>query len=122
MLAGGRKTGIQKSIWRGAILLFLPKGYTTEVVTGNSGFFLVATVCCRNMVETYAVNVDSVLHEEVLKRYRQLDIAPYKGFINPWMKPQLDNQGNIVDIELDYTESYAHQMMRYSKESAADES
>ncbi len=46
MLAGGRKTGIQKSIWRGAILLFLPKGYTTEVVTGNSGFFLVATVCC----------------------------------------------------------------------------
>lgn len=40
MLAGGRKTGIQKSIWRGAILLFLPKGYTTEVVTGNSGFFL----------------------------------------------------------------------------------
>ena len=39
MLAGGRKTGIQKSIWRGAILLFLPKGYTTEVVTGNSGFF-----------------------------------------------------------------------------------
>lgn len=43
MLAGGRKTGIQKSIWRGAILLFLPKGYTTEVVTGNSGFF-----SCRN--------------------------------------------------------------------------
>ena len=76
----------------------------------------------RNMVETYAVNVDSVLHEEVLKRYRQLDIAPYKGFINPWMKPQLDDQGNIVDIALDYTESYAHQMMRYSKESAADES
>lgn len=76
----------------------------------------------RNMVETYAVNVDSELHEEVLKRYRQLDIAPYKGFINPWMKPQLDDQGNIVDIELDYTETYAHQMMRYSKESAADES
>ena len=76
----------------------------------------------RNMVEAYAVNVDSVLHEEVLKRYRQLNIAPYKGFINPWMKPQLDDQGNIVDIALDYTESYAHQMMRYSKESAADES
>lgn len=70
----------------------------------------------RNLVERYAVQVDPVLHEEVLARYKQLDLAPYKGFINPWMKPVTDAAGNIIDIELDYTESYAHQMLRYSKE------
>ncbi len=70
----------------------------------------------RDLVERYAVQVDPALHEEVLARYSQLNLAPYKGFINPWMKPVTDADGNIVDIALDYTESYAHQMLRYSQE------
>ena len=70
----------------------------------------------KALVERYAVQVDPVLHQEVLARYEQLNLAPYKGFINPWMKPVADKCGNIIDIELDYTEGYAHQMLRYSKE------
>ena len=70
----------------------------------------------ETLVERYAVKVDPVLHEEVLARYRKLNLAPYKGFINPWMKPVEDADGNIIDIELDYTEGYAHQMLRYSRE------
>ena len=70
----------------------------------------------KTLVERYAVKVDPVLHEEVLARYRTLNLAPYKGFINPWMKPVEDADGNIIDIELDYTEGYAHQMLRYSRE------
>ncbi len=70
----------------------------------------------KTLVERYAVKVDPVLHEEVLARYRKLNLAPYKGFINPWMKPVEDADGNIIDIELDYTEGYAHQMLRYSRE------
>lgn len=78
-------------------------------------------VAARNMVERYAIDIDPVLHSEILRRYQHLDIAPYKGFINPWMKPKYDEQGNITDIELDYTETYAHQMMRYAKEACGDE-
>lgn len=70
----------------------------------------------KAMVEKYAINVDSELHTEILERYAALDIAPYKGFINPWMKPVYDDDGNITDIVLDYTESYEHQMIRYSSE------
>lgn len=70
----------------------------------------------RALVEKYAVHIDSQLHREILERYEKLGIAPYKGFLNPWMKPEYDENGNIVDIKLDYTESYAHQMMRYSTE------
>ena len=70
----------------------------------------------KTLVERYAVKVDPVLHEEVLARYRKLNLAPYKGFINPWMKSVEDADGNIIDIELDYTEGYAHQMLRYSRE------
>ena len=70
----------------------------------------------KSLVERYAVKVDPVLHEEVLARYRKLNLAPYKGFINPWMKPVEDADGNIIDVELDYTEGYAHQMLRYSRE------
>ena len=70
----------------------------------------------KTLVERYVVKVDPVLHEEVLARYRKLNLAPYKGFINPWMKPVEDADGNIIDIELDYTEGYAHQMLRYSRE------
>ena len=70
----------------------------------------------RALVEKYAVHIDSQLHREILERYEKLGIAPYKGFLNPWMKPEYDENGNIVNIKLDYTESYAHQMMRYSSE------
>ena len=70
----------------------------------------------RVLVEKYAVHIDSQLHREILERYGKLGIAPYRGFLNPWMKPEYDENGNIVDIKLDYTESYAHQMMRYSSE------
>ena len=70
----------------------------------------------RSLVERYAVKVDPQLHQEVLERYRKLNIAPYKGFINPWLKPITNRQGDIEDIEIDYTETYEHQMLRYSKE------
>ena len=70
----------------------------------------------RRLVERYAVRVDADLHAEVLARYEKLNIAPYKGFINPWMKPVVNACGEIVDVTLDYTESYDHQMLRYSRE------
>ena len=70
----------------------------------------------RELVEKYGVKVDPQLHKEVLARYKALDIAPFKGFINPVMRPVIDSKENITDIELDYTESYEHQMLRYSKE------
>ena len=73
-------------------------------------------VAARRLVEQYAVHVDGGLHKEVLSRYDKLDIAPYKGFLNPWMKPEYDKQGDIIDIKLDYSESYTHQMLRYSSE------
>ena len=73
-------------------------------------------VAARELVERYAVQVDARLHEEVLERYKKLDLAPYKGFLNPQMVPVIDAQGEIVDIELNYSESYAHQMLRYSTE------
>ncbi len=70
----------------------------------------------REMVEKYAVNVDSLLHQEILERYRKLDLAPYKGFINPVMIPVTDREGQITDVRIDYTESYEHQMLRYSRD------
>ena len=70
----------------------------------------------RLLVERYAVQVDAELHQEVLERYRRLDLAPYKGFINPMMLPVYDQDGQMVDIQLYYGESYAHQMLRYSTE------
>ena len=72
----------------------------------------------RQLVEQYAVKVDADLHEEVLARYRKLNLAPYKGFINPVMQPVFDDRGSICDIQLNYSESYAHQMLRYSSEYA----
>ncbi len=72
----------------------------------------------RSLVERYGVQVDPVLHQEVLERYQRLDIAPYKGFINPWLKPVTDARGEIIDIEVDYTETYDHQMLRYSRDYA----
>ncbi len=72
----------------------------------------------RRLVERYAVTVDPVLHAEVLERYRRLDLAPYKGFINPWLIPVYDSHGTIVDVQVNYSESYDHQMLRYSTEYA----
>lgn len=72
----------------------------------------------RQLVEQYAVKVDADLHAEVLERYQRLNLAPYKGFINPMMLPVLDENGEICDIQLYYGESYAHQMLRYSSEYA----
>lgn len=70
----------------------------------------------RDLVETYAVKVDPEVHAEVLKRYAGLNIAPYKGFINPVLRPVRNGNGEITDIEVDYSEGYVHQMLRYSKE------
>ena len=70
----------------------------------------------RQLVERYAVKVSPQLHQEVLERYKRLNLAPYKGFINPVLKPVLDAQGEICDIQVDYTESYVHQMLRYGQE------
>ena len=70
----------------------------------------------RLLVERYAVQVDAELHQEVLERYRRLDLAPYKGFINPMMLPIYDHNGQMIDVQLYYGESYAHQMLRYSTE------
>lgn len=70
----------------------------------------------RALVEKYAINLNKKQHEEVLKRYKQLNIAPYKGFINPVLRPILNENNNVVDIIADYSETYSEQMLRYSKE------
>lgn len=72
----------------------------------------------RVLVEKYAVNIDPELHHEVLERYGRLNLAPYKGFINPWLRLEYDQNGEVADVVVDYTESYEHQMMRYSEEYA----
>lgn len=69
----------------------------------------------RDLVERYAVKIDAGLHKEIISRYEQLGIPPYKGFINPMLIPVTDDSGNVVDIRADYSETYAHQMLRYSK-------
>ena len=70
----------------------------------------------RQLVEKYAVNIDPALHREILARYKKLDLAPYKGFINPKMTLVFDEEGNPIDVNLDYEESYTDQMLRYSEE------
>lgn len=70
----------------------------------------------RQLVETYAVKVDPEIHKEVLDRYAKLDIAPYKGFVNPVYTPVVDENGEIIDIQLNYDESYTDQMLRYSRD------
>jgi dipeptidyl-peptidase-3 len=70
----------------------------------------------KQLVERYAIKVDPTVHTEVLARYRKLNIAPYKGFVNPVYQPVTDAEGNITDVQLDYTEGYAAQMLRYSRE------
>ena len=70
----------------------------------------------RTLVESYAVKVDPTLHAEVLERYKKLNLAPYKGFVNPVYEAVLDDNGNITDVLVTYNEGYAEQMLRYSKD------
>lgn len=71
---------------------------------------------CKNLVETYGVKVNPEIHKEILDRYQKLNIAPYKGFINPIMTPVFSSNGKIIDVKLDYTETYDNQMLRYSSQ------
>ena len=68
------------------------------------------------MVEEYAVKVDQDLHREILERYEKLNLAPYKGFVNPVYTAHYDVEGNITDVTLDYTEGYIEQHLRYSRD------
>ena len=72
----------------------------------------------RQLVENYAVKVDPELHKEVLARYEKLNLAPYKGFVNPVYVAETDAEGNITDVKISYGEGYAEQMLRYSKDYA----
>lgn len=70
---------------------------------------------CKQLVENYGVKVDQVLHDEILTRYARLNLAPYKGFVNPVMNEIKNEKGDVTDVMLDYTEGYIDQMLRYSK-------
>lgn len=70
----------------------------------------------RSLVENYGVKIDPVLHHEIRERYVRLHLSPYKGFVNPVMREIKDNSGHVTDITLDYTEGYAEQMLRYSRD------
>ncbi len=78
----------------------------------SEGDFLAA----RELVEAYGVKVDAELHSEILERYKTLNIAPYKGFLNPWLKIIYTDNGEVKDVVVDYTETYEQQMLRYSHE------
>lgn len=69
----------------------------------------------KELIETYAIKVDQEIHKEVLERYSTLNIAPYKGFVNPVYTAVKDAQGKIVDVKISYTENYVEQNLRYSK-------
>ena len=73
----------------------------------------------RVLVEQYAVQVDPTLHKEILERYERLNLAPYKGFVNPRYQPVIDAEGNIIDVQVVYGEKYVDQMLRYSREYAS---
>ena len=70
----------------------------------------------KALVENYGVKVDPTLHKEILERYAKLNLAPYKGFVNPKMTEVKNAKGEVTDIELDYSEGYAEQMLRYSRD------
>lgn len=70
----------------------------------------------KKLVEDYGVKLDQDLHQEVLDRYKNLDIAPYKGFVNPVYKLVKDANGNITDVTVNFTEGYVDQMLRYSRD------
>jgi dipeptidyl-peptidase-3 len=62
------------------------------------------------------VKVDPDIHQEMLTRYAKLDIAPYKGFVNPIYTPVYDSNGKLVDVKVSYTENYIDQMLRYGQD------
>jgi dipeptidyl-peptidase-3 len=68
------------------------------------------------LVENYGVKVDPEIHKEILDRYEKLNLAPYKGFINPVYKAVKDDKGNIIDVTVSYKEIYPNQMLRYSRD------
>jgi len=70
----------------------------------------------KEMVETYAVKVNQDLHQEILERYKKLNLAPYKGFVNPVYKVERNAEGEITDVKLDFTEGYIEQHLRYSRD------
>ncbi|MBQ1725411.1 MAG: dihydrofolate reductase, partial [Muribaculaceae bacterium] len=70
----------------------------------------------RALVETYGVKVDPTIHAEILARYKKLNIAPYKGFVNPIYTAVTDEMGNITDVTISYGENYVDQMLRYSRD------
>lgn len=70
----------------------------------------------KQLIETYAVKVDQKIHQEVLARYERLNVAPYKGFVNPVYELVKDDAGKIVDVKVRYDENYVQQNLRYSKE------
>lgn len=70
----------------------------------------------RSLVENYGVKIDPVLHHEIRERHVRLHLSPYKGFVNPIMREVKDDSGHVTDITLDYTEGYAEQMLRYSRD------
>lgn len=70
----------------------------------------------KALVETYAVKVDQDLHKEILARYQKLNLAPYKGFVNPVYTAVTDEEGHITDVTIDYSEGYVEQHLRYSRD------
>ena len=73
----------------------------------------------RRLVEDYGVKVDAALHSEVISRYEALNLAPYKGFVNPRYEPVFTADGRIKDIKVSFDEGYAEQMLRYSRDYSA---
>lgn len=70
----------------------------------------------KELVEKYAVKINPELHKEMIERYQKLNLAPYKGFVNPVYTPVYDAEGNITDVQIDFTEGFAEQHLRYSKD------
>jgi dipeptidyl-peptidase-3 len=66
----------------------------------------------KNLVERYGIKVNQELHNEMLERYKKLNIAPYKGFVNPRYFPVYDKNGNMIDVKIDYSEGFVEQMLR----------
>ena len=74
------------------------------------------TLAAKHLVEKYGVEVDSALHQEVLRRYKALDLAPYKGFINPRYTLVTDTEGTVTDVSIAYDENFDQQMLRFGRE------
>ncbi|WP_417264657.1 dipeptidyl-peptidase 3 family protein [Brumimicrobium sp.] len=70
----------------------------------------------KNLIETYAVKIDQAIHAEVLERVKPLNIPPYSGFVNPVLVPEMDNDGNIIDVKVTYDANFKEQMLEYAKE------